>query len=185
VPLNPVVALNGPLRIAMSTSTLLHSLFKYKAWANGELFTELEKLDPVAHEAERRTAIRLLNHIHVVDRIFAAHLAGETHAYAGTNTPETPTLEDLRSAVAASDRWYVDYTAHLPPERLAESLEFTFTDGANGRMTREEMLAHVATHGGYHRGAVGRIMAQVSVQPPRDIFTVYLHKSEPRRRERA
>ena len=166
----------------MSASTLLQSLFKYKAWANEELFAELEKLDPVAQQAERHAAIRLLNHIYVVDRIFAAHLSGEPHTYTGTNTPETPTLTDLRDAVTKSDRWYVDYIASLPPEQLAESLSFTFTDGAKGRMSREEMLAHIATHGGYHRGAVGRVMAQVSLPPPRDIFTVYLHRSEPERR---
>jgi len=166
----------------MSASTLLHSLFKYKAWANEELFTELDKLDPATHQAERHTATRILNHIYVVDRIFAAHLSGEAHAYTGTNTPETPTLTELRDAVAKSDRWYVEYVGALPTESLAESLSFSFTDGAKGRMSREEMLAHVVTHGGYHRGAVGRIMAQVSVPPPRDIFTGYLHKSEPERR---
>ncbi|MEO8103146.1 MAG: DinB family protein [Betaproteobacteria bacterium] len=169
----------------MSTSSLLHSLFKYKAWANEELFIELEKVDPAAHPAERHTAIRLLNHIYVVDRIFAAHLSGEAHTYAGTNTTETPTFEELRAAVATSDCWYVEYVAKLDPARLPERIPFTFTDGANGCMSREEMLAHIVTHGGYHRGAVGRIMAQVSVAPPRDIFTVYLHRAEPGRRERA
>jgi uncharacterized damage-inducible protein DinB len=166
----------------MSASTLLHSLFKYKAWANEELFVEIEKLDPAAHQAERHTAIRLLNHIYVVDRIFVAHLSGIAHSYTATNTPETPTLGELRNAVTESDRWYVAYIENLASELLSESLPITFTDGANGLMSREEMLAHVATHGGYHRGAVGRIMAQVSVPPPRDIFTAYLHKSEPERR---
>lgn len=165
----------------MSASTLLQSLFKYKAWANEELFTELEKLEPVAHQAERHTAIRLLNHIYVVDRIFAAHLSGTGHGYTATNTPQTPTLDELRNAVTESDRWYVAYVEKLAPELLSERLSFTFTDGANGLMSREEMLAHVVTHGGYHRGAVGRIMAQVPVPPPRDIFTVFLHKSEPER----
>ena len=51
-------------------------------------------------------------------------------------------------------------------------------------MSREEMLAHVITHGNYYRGAIGRIMAQLSLASPRDIFTAYLHKSEPARRER-
>jgi uncharacterized damage-inducible protein DinB len=168
----------------MSTSTLLLSLFKYKAWANVELFAELEKLDPQARQAERHTAIRLLNHIHVVDRIFAAHLAGEPHAYTATNTPETPTLGELRDAVAQTDRWYVQYVEGLAPQQLEERLPFVFTDGANGLMSREEMLAHVVTHGGYHRGAVGRVMAQAEIPPPRDIFTVYLHRAEPGRRER-
>jgi uncharacterized damage-inducible protein DinB len=169
----------------MSTSTLLHSLFRYKAWANGELFAELDKLDAETRQAERHAAIRILNHVYVVDRIFAAHLMGQTHSYTATNTTETPALEALRAAVAESDRWYQRYTETLAPERLSERIAFVFTDGTNGSMSREEMLAHVATHGGYHRGAVGRIMAQASVAPPRDIFTVYLHESEPERRLRA
>ncbi len=32
---------------------------------------------------------------------------------------------------------------------------------------------------------LGRILAQVSIPPPRDIFAVYLHRAEPARRERA
>jgi uncharacterized damage-inducible protein DinB len=171
------------LSITMSASTLLLSLFKYKAWANAELFTELQKLDPVTHHAERHTAIRILNHIFVADRIFAAHLSGSPHSYAATNTAETPTLEELHSAVTESDCWYVEYISKLRPELLSENVSFVFTDGGQGRMSREEILAHVATHGGYHRGAVGGIMNRASVPPPRDIFTAYLHKSEPERRE--
>jgi uncharacterized damage-inducible protein DinB len=167
------------------SATLLQSLFRHKAWANEELFVELEKLDPAAHEAERHAAIRLLNHIYVVDRIFAGHLQGARHGYAATNTPETPTLAALRDAVLASDRWYLDYVGEVSALHLAEVLSFTFTDGAAGGMSREEMLGHVLTHGSYHRGAVGRIMSQVSVPPPRDTLTVYLHRSEPQRRERA
>ena len=166
----------------MTTSTLLHSLFKYKAWANEELFTEVEKLDPATQQTERHAAIRLLNHIFVVDRIFAAHLSGEAQGYTGTNTPETPEFAVLREAVAKSDRWYVDYVGSLAAERMSERIAFTFTDGEKGSMSREEMLAHITTHGGYHRGGVGRILAQASLAPPRDIFTVYLHRSEPERR---
>lgn len=142
----------------------------------------METLDPAAHADERHAAIRIFNHTYVVDRIFAAHLTGGTHAYEATNTTETPTLGALRAMVAASDQWYVDYAGSLAPALLREAITFAFTDGGNGRMTREEMLIHVATHGGYHRGAIGRILAQLSIAPPRDIFTAYLHRAEPARR---
>lgn len=167
----------------MSASTLLHSLYKYKQWANDELFVELAKLEAEKHKTERHTAIRLMNHIYVVDRIFAGHLSGVPHGYDGTNTTETPTLEGLRDAVAESDRWYVQYTDSLTADQLAEAMPFKFTDGLGACMTREEMLAHVNAHGAYHRGAVGRIMAQVGTPPPRDLFTRYLHSVEPARRE--
>jgi uncharacterized damage-inducible protein DinB len=86
--------------------------------------------------------------------------------------------------VAALDRWYLGYLETATPELLSESVPFTFTDGDKGCMSREEMLAHVVTHGGYHRGEVGRIMAQHSVGLPWDTFAVYLHRTEPSRRLR-
>ena len=50
-------------------------------------------------------------------------------------------------------------------------------------MSREEVLFHVLTHGGYHRGNVGQVLKSVSVAPPRDLYTRFLHQSEPVRRE--
>jgi uncharacterized damage-inducible protein DinB len=105
------------------------------------------------------------------------------HTFTATNTVETPTFEALREAVFACDQWYLDFVAGVAPEALADTIAFSFTDGARGCMSREEMLAHIVNHGSYHRGAVGRIMAQAGVAPPRDIFTVYLHQAEPARRD--
>lgn len=93
----------------MSTSKLLTSLFQYKAWADQELFEALKGLDADAHPAERHTAIGLLNHIDVVDRIFVANLQRDRHGYTATNTTETPALEALRAAVQETDRWYLNY----------------------------------------------------------------------------
>ena len=169
----------------MSTATLLHSLYRHKAWANEELFAQVRTIDPATQAEARHSAIRLLNHIYVVDRIFAAHLAGNAHGYDATNTKETPALDELEAGVRACDRWYVDYTASVEEGRLDERIAFTFTDGQAGEMTRGEMLAHIVTHGSYHRGGVGRILAGASVSPPRDLYTIHLHRTEPARRDRA
>jgi putative sterol carrier protein len=67
---------------------------------------------------------------------------------------------------------------------LAERIDFTFTDGEPGRMSREEMLWHVAIHGAGHRGQVGWIMMENSITPPADRFTTYLHKAEASTRHR-
>ena len=167
----------------MGTTTLLRSLFEHKAWVNEGFFDALATVDADARPALRHAAIRLLNHIHVVDRIFVSHLTNVAHGYASTNTPETPALALLREAVRETDRWYVEHVASLPPERLGESVAFTFTDGERGRMSREEMLAHVVTHGSYHRGEVSQLLKQASATPPRDLYTAYLHQAEPQRRD--
>lgn len=167
----------------MSSASLLTSLLQYKAWANQELFAQLQRLDPITQHSELHAALRILNHIHVVERIFVANLQGLRHDYSATNTPQTPTLAALHKAVQDTDRWYLDYAAGLSAEQLAERLSFNFVDGDAGCMSREEMLAHIVTHGGYHRGAVGRIMAQVGLAPPRDIYTRFVHQDQPQRRQ--
>lgn len=164
----------------MSTATL-RSLFGCKSWANSELFALLAAL-PSEHAEQLHPCIRTLNHIYVVDRIFRAHLSGEPSPFDATNTKATPSLEQLRAEVAETDAWYIRYTAGLSSDDLSEVLDFTFTDGDRGRMTREEMLLHVITHGGYHRGNVGQVLKSIAVAPPRDLYTRFLHQSEPVRR---
>lgn len=78
----------------------LTSLFAHKSWANRELFNAVASIAPAEHATPLHTAIRTLNHIYVVDRIFRAHLLGEKNLYTATNTPETPELGELHFAVA-------------------------------------------------------------------------------------
>ena len=162
---------------------ILSSLFAQKSWANRELFDVLASVEPAGNAATLDTAIRTLNHIYIVDRIFRAHLLGEKHTYTATNTPQTPELGELHFAVAETDHWFENHVASMDDQTLAQSLSFQFTDGDPGRMTREEMLFHVLTHGAYHRGNVGQVLKSISVSPPRDLFTKFLHVSEPARRQ--
>jgi len=163
------------------TVKTLKSLYAFKASINAELF-ELLATVPAERADAMRSSIRTLNHIHVVDRLFRARLAGEAEPFDGTNTKETPTLDALRAAVAETDGWYQRYVAGLDAAALDEVLEFQFTDGDTGRMTREEVLLHVITHGGYHRGNVGQLLKSIDMTPPRDLYTRFLHQSEPARR---
>lgn len=161
----------------------LISLFTYKTWANAELLEGVENVSADDHAGELHTAIRTLNHAYVTDRIFRAHLVGEEHLFTATNTVATPTLRALRSCTKENDAWFEEYAATITPGQLAEMICFTFTDGDAGRMSREEMLLHVIVHSGYHRGNVGQILKTVSVAPPRDLYTRFLHSSQPSRRQ--
>ncbi|MFQ2122125.1 DinB family protein [Aeromonas hydrophila] len=168
----------------MPSSTLL-SLFRYKAWADGELLDALATQDAAQHGEAHHTALRIFNHIHVVDATFKTNLLGERHGFSATNTPETPTLAMLRSAIGQLDAWYLDYVADLSQADGEAVLSFNFVDGDQGQMSRAEMLLHLVTHGGYHRGAIGRILVQCGITPPRDTLTTFLHRSEPGRRGHA
>jgi uncharacterized damage-inducible protein DinB len=165
------------------TQLTLQRLFRFKAWADDELLSALEKLGD--YSPVTPLAIRALSHAYVVDRIFAAHMKGHAHGYASANPSEMPTLRDLAAAIRASDREYVDYVSTLDRDRLAERIRFTFTDGAAGCMSREEMLLHLITHGVGHRGQVSAVMLLNSLAPAKDGFTTFLHESEASTRRRA
>ena len=161
--------------------TLQH-LFRYKAWANDELLAALARLG--GNSPITPLAIKALGHSYIVDRIFAAHLRRRPHAYASANLGELPRLEDLSEDIRKSDRAYIEYVSALDDDQLAERIDFVFTDGAPGRMSREEMLMHVITHGMGHRGQVSALMLLNSVPPAKDGFTTYLHEAEASARRR-
>ena len=74
---------------------ILSSLFGQNSWANRELFDTVSSLTSAENADSLHTAIRTLNHIYVVDRIFRAHMLGEMHTYTATNTSKTPELSAL------------------------------------------------------------------------------------------
>ena len=161
----------------------LQRLFRYKEWADDQLLKALGRQPGKAQVTE--LAIRALSHSFVVDRIFAAHLRGAGHGYVYPNLVQLPTLEELAADIRASDREYLDYVAGLDDAQLAEVIDFAFTDGAAGRMSREEMLLHVITHGVGHRGQVSAVLLLNSLPAAKDGFTTYLHEAEAATRRRA
>lgn len=166
----------------MSTQSLFISLFQYKAWADRIL---CEALSARRHEVLEQDgkALRIVHHAHIVDRIFAAHLQAKPHRYASNEPLEIPNMDDLFAEIRDTDHWYVNYVSALSPKALEQAITFRFTDGKPGRMSREEILAHVIAHGGYHRGEIGRLLPQISDVTSGDVFAGYLHRFEPLRKE--
>jgi uncharacterized damage-inducible protein DinB len=161
----------------------LQRLFRYKAWANDQLLITLAGLgngSPITG-----LALKALSHSYIVDRIFAAHMRREPHTFTSVNSSEMPTLEALSANIRESDGEYIECVSALDRDQLEERIDFVFTDGAPGRMSREEMLIHVITHGVGHRGQISAVMLLNSVAPPKDGFTAFLHETEAVTRGRA
>jgi uncharacterized damage-inducible protein DinB/putative sterol carrier protein len=161
----------------------LERVFSYKANANNEMLTAMGEFDDTS--SAREIAFRILNHTYAVDRIFAANLTGTEHGYSSPNPMQAPPLDELSAAIRKSDQWYINYVSLLNDTQLAEPIDFTFTDGLPGRMSRGEMLMHVTVHGEYHRGQISMLMMENSITPPGDGFTTFLHKTEASSRRRS
>jgi uncharacterized damage-inducible protein DinB len=164
-------------------NTTFGALFRYKAWADQELLATLATFDAARYPARFQAMLDILGHANVVDRIFRNHLCGTTvEAIESTDAEFPPTLPELCAIVEATDAWYLGFVSDVDDTRLREAVPFVFTDGNKGTMTREEMLLHVATHAGYHRGSIGQILEDLGVDSPPDSLTKFLHQHEPGRR---
>ena len=150
--------------------TLMHS----KRWATNGLNAVLaEHLDRMPAD-EQVLVRRLLDHIQVVDEIFRGNLEARPHGYQAPRSAELPSFDALADKARATADWYADYVDALAPEKMDEAIAFSFANGELARMTRGEMLLHVAMHSGGHRGQVALLLQKNGVQPFPDRITDFL-----------
>lgn len=161
----------------------LAKAFQYKQWANAELLALGEQQFDKLPQDDAIFFVRILNHTTVVDSLFISRILGEPEKYSADNTVETPTIAELRQTMEQNDSWLVNYAQSLTPEELERSVVFKFVDGDTGRLTVEEILLHLLTHGSNHRGMASKTLATNGLERPKDTFTRYLHQAEPSRRQ--
>ncbi|WLH15377.1 DinB family protein [Pseudomonas hefeiensis] len=86
----------------------------------------------------------------------------------------TQDLRQLEEAFTKANQWFVDYTKSVTATELSEPVAFIFKDGKPGNMTKEQILAHVLSHGLQHRGGVGTILPREILEGHQDHFTTFL-----------
>lgn len=149
-------------------------MIEVKRWADRGLCDTLDRDLARLGEAEAGLMLRVLDHIHAVDRIFQAHLLGRPHAYRAARSEVLPTFETLARDMAEVDDWYAEHVTALPPRAFDQPVDFVFTSGKPARLKRGEIVQHVCLHGAYHRGNAGALLQLRGLTPSRDSITDYL-----------
>ena len=149
-------------------------LIDIKRWADRGLYEAVEANLERLPMAEAAIMLRILDHIHAVDRIFQHHLTGRPHAFKAARSEEMPGFAALKASALEVDDWYAEHVRSLSREDLEEPIDFVFTSGKPARMRRGEILLHVCLHGTYHRGNAGAVLQLKGLTPSRDAITDYL-----------
>ena len=157
------------------TNDFLVTLFEHKAWCNRELIAALRAVPRETDFGQLAVILFTLDHTHNVDLVFKARLEGKEHGMTSVIANALPKLDTLGPAMAATDAWYVAYAKDASDAVLGEIVDFTYTDGDKGRMTKGEMLAHIVTHGASHRGAIGKMLETLKVRGASDMVTTFMH----------
>ncbi|WP_368908273.1 DinB family protein [Serratia marcescens] len=159
-------------------SSLLVTLMELKKYQEIAFYDLL--LSPASHSLPEvvRAGSYWLYHIHIVDKIFRAHLCGETHGFTSTVSDNIPELQQLRQEAMNSNDWLIAYAGSMNTDTATESVQFTFTDGAPGDMTREEILLHLLTHASYHLSACSPLLEKNQLPIPSMLLTTMLGSSQ-------
>ncbi len=154
--------------------TLMH----YKRWATNGLNSVLADTFDRLPDDEQVLVRRLLDHIQTVDEIFSHNLAARPHGHLAPRSAELSSFEDLTRKARSTADWYVEYADALMPDQVDQVIPFAFSNGEPARMTRGEMLLHVAMHGSGHRGQAALLLQKNGIQPWPDRMTDFLTAEE-------
>lgn len=149
-------------------------LIAIKQWADRGLYDVISRNYDRLSGEEASIMLRVLDHIHVVDRIFQHHLQGIPHSFKAPRSEKLPELHALANSMREIDDWYTSYVGRLTEEDLDQAVDFVFTSGKPARMRRSEIILHVCLHGTYHRGNAGAVLQLKGIKPSRDSITDYL-----------
>jgi uncharacterized damage-inducible protein DinB len=149
-------------------------LINVKRWADRGLYDAIgNNLDRLSSE-DVAIMMRILDHIHAVDRIFQHHLCGLPHTFEAPRSATMPDFQALANSAMEVDDWYASYVGSLSASDLEETIDFVFTSGKPASMRRGEIILHVCLHGTYHRGNAGALLQLRGMTPSRDSITDFL-----------
>ena len=149
-------------------------LIDIKRWADRGLYEAVGQNSDRLSKEDTFLMLRVLDHIHTVDRIFQHHLQRLPHNFTAPRSETMPELQVLADGMREVDDWYVAYVRGLTEDDFDQVLDFVFTSGKPARMTRGEIILHVCLHGTYHRGNAGALLQLRGLTPSRDAITDFL-----------
>jgi uncharacterized damage-inducible protein DinB len=163
---------------SMTATANIRMLTRYNAWANKAIFDAVAALPAGEASKERPTIfknmINTLNHLHVVDLIWQAHIEQRPHGITALNTVLYSDLADLWRAQQTIDTWFVTWGDTLSEADADEEVHFTLIGGKQGQMRRGEIVMHLVNHTSYHRGFVADMFCQIPARPPLTDLPVFL-----------
>ena len=160
------------------THTPYSQLIAIKRWADRGLYEAVSRNFDRLTAEESSIVLRILDHIHTVDRIFQHHLQGLPHSFQAPRSQDLPQLEALAQGASEVDDWYASYVGEMAEDDFEQAVDFVFTSGKQARMRRGEIILHVCLHGTYHRGNAGAVLQLKGLTPSRDAITDFLEDAK-------
>lgn len=144
---------------------------RYNAWINERIYGAATELDDEAYRRDRGAYFgsihHTLNHILVVDRLFAARLSERTPDIASLDQILYDEFDALRGARRTEDDRLIAMVGEWDGSALQAPIRFKrILGGGTHEMRRDHMLLTLFNHQTHHRGQVHCMLTQAGIDPP-------------------
>ena len=147
----------------MSAELAHHArLLRYDAWANAETLASIRRTPVPA-------GLRWLGHIIGSEFLWLGRLLEEP-----SELPVWPELspDEIEAGLARLDRGWAGYLAALSDADLPDGVGYRNSLGEFWTNTVGDILTHVVSHSGYHRGQIATAVRQAGGEPA---YTDFIH----------
>jgi hypothetical protein len=133
----------------MTTTHTIQMLTRYNAWANKAIFEAIAALPGGEATKERPTLfknmVNTLNHLHVVDLIWQAHIEGRDHGIQALNTVLYTDLTELWRAQQAIDAWYIAWAIRYPRQPRTKQCSSPLLAGSRVKCAEAKLFSMWST----------------------------------------
>ncbi len=147
----------------------LNRLFSYETWASRRLLArllEVRGLDGRVRE--------LFAHIQIAPRVWLTRIRGE----GSREIPIWPdlTLDECENLINENETAYAELFATPSEGFLSRKVAYTNQHGLSYETAVGDILWHVITHGGYHRGQVAQLLREAGEEPVNTDYITYVRE---------
>ena len=108
--------------------------------------------------------------------MFRAHLEGRDHPHKSRQRSEELDFAQVTTRLRAMNSHFLTLARRWTKAELADPVHFAFVGGGEGRMTREDILLHLANHATYHRGFVSTLLYPYKTKIRADDLTIFFKR---------
>lgn len=138
--------------------TYLIKINKYNTWANDLLIHNLR-----SQEITDESVLKLLSHIVLSESIWMMRLKGED--YSNKNFWKVLSITECNRLSQENSKKYSDYLKDKLDNDLERQVTYKNSKGIEYSNSIEDILTHIYSHSGYHRGQIAKEVRKLDKEP--------------------
>ena len=146
----------------------LNKLFSYDTWASRRLLARLRAVGSLDGRVRK-----LFAHCQIALKVWVTRIREDRREF--SIWPDL-TLDECENLINENETTYAELLADPPEDFLSRKVSYTNQHGLSYETVVGDILWHVITHGGYHRGQVAKLLRESGEEPVNTDYITYVRE---------